>query len=166
MTARSTKGTVATTAVEYPKRWIFDERDQGKDDWVDGSIADGEFVRFDQAPTADYGQKPILVLLIDGVERSLWIVHDALYGRFRDELGRRSIPKLVPGERVVIEKLPGKTQSKSGRDYINYRVMFPDAPAPDEAALFGLSQLAEPIDAAEEVEVSVSSESDGDGIPF
>lgn len=156
-----------TSATDYPRRWIFDKGDQGKDGWIDGSIADGNFVRFEQGRT-DYGLKPIAILVIDGAERSIWLLHDALYNRFRDELQRRSIPKLVPGEQVVIEKLQEKVRSRNDRDYVAYRVLFPDAPAPDETDLFKLEPPRTPPGTTEpEAETETAQQSAGDeDIPF
>jgi hypothetical protein len=127
--------TTSNTAT-YPKRWVFDKGDQGKADWVDGSTVDSRFVRFEQGRAGDYGLKPIVILEVNGVERSVWLLHDALYNRFRDELQRRSMPKLVLDERIVIEKHKEKTRSKNDRDYQGYDVHFPDAPAPNEEQLF------------------------------
>jgi hypothetical protein len=161
-----TTETSATVTVEYPKRWVFDKNDQGKADWVDGPIADGRFIRFEQGRT-DYGAKPIVVLEIAGGERSVWLLHDALYNRFRDELQRRSMPKLVIGERITIEKLAEKVRSKNDRDYTGYRVFFLDAPAPDEEKLFNLAPSAPPDDLDEPVAqtAGLAGEPDAD-IPF
>jgi hypothetical protein len=152
--------TTSNTAT-YPKRWVFDKGDQGKADWLDGSPVDGQFVRFEQGRAGEYGQKPIAILEVDGVERSVWLLHDALYNRFRDELQRRSMPKLVLGERIVIEKHKEKTRSKNDRDYQGYDVYFPDAPAPSEEQLFKIDSAS-----ADESTLPTEESTPDEDIPF
>lgn len=170
MATKGKKEAESTVTVDYPKRWVFDEGSKGDATWVDGELVDGRFVRFDQGRT-EFGVKPIVILEVDGVERSLWLLHDALFNRVRDELQRRSMPELVLGERIAIRKHPDKTRSKNDRSYQGYDVMFLEAPAPDVERLFNLtgSPPREPAEPKKESEptptLSASADPDAD-IPF
>jgi hypothetical protein len=114
---------------EFPESWIFD---------TDGDLVAGQFIRFSEGQTKEYGSKPILVLLVDGAERGIWLSQAVLFNRFRDELQRRASRRLEPGEMVVIERLDKKT-SESGRSYWAFRTAFPDRPEKNEDDLFGLN---------------------------
>jgi hypothetical protein len=137
--------------LDYPKSWIFD---------TDGDLVAGQFVRFSEGQTKEYGPKPILVLLVDGVERGVWLSQAVLFNRLRDELQRRASRRLDPGEQVVIERLDKKT-SESGRSYWAFRTAFPDRPEKKEDDLFDLNP------GIVKNEEPASGDVDGDGnIPF
>lgn len=117
-------------ATGYPETWKFAEH---------GDLVAGTFVRFDEGPTRDYGLKVILVLDVDGVERSVWLSQTALFNKVKDELNRRTSNTLEPGERVIVQR-HGKTTSENGRSYWPFAVSFPDRPEKSTADLFGLDE--------------------------
>jgi hypothetical protein len=117
---------------EYPRNWRFDE---------DGLEVRGKFVKFDQGMTQEYGDCPIVVLNVDGEERSVWLFHTALRSKFQKEVNRRDF---VVGEQVNIKQV-GEKKGKN-RTYMNYMVAFPDAPPLDAKAIFGpASPGSEPV---------------------
>ncbi len=102
-------------ATGYPETWKFAEH---------GDLVAGTFVRFDEGPTRDYGMRVILVLDVDGAERSIWLSQTALFNKVRDELNRRTSKTLEPGERVVIQRHE-KTTSENGRSVLAVRCQLP-----------------------------------------
>jgi len=116
---------------DYPRSWIWDE---------DGDTCAGAFVRFDSGPTKKYGRKAIAILLIDGEERSIWLLETALYNGFRDEIMERPERTLSPGERIVARRGEKKRNAEDTRDYVDYKILFPDRPQPSIAELFELDK--------------------------
>jgi hypothetical protein len=117
-------------ATGYPETWKFAEH---------GDLVAGTFVRFDEGPTRDYGLRVILVLDVDGAERSIWLSQTALFNKVKDELNRRATKTLDPGERVVIQRHE-KTTSENGRSYWPFVVSFPDRPEKSTTELFDLDK--------------------------
>ena len=136
---------------DFPDNWIFDEH---------GETVAGTFVRFERGQTKSYGAKPIAVLEVDGVERSLWLNTAVLVGKFRDELQQRPERELRPGERVVVKRLEKKTAGDGVTSYWNFRVLFPDRPELSTSDLFDLD--AEPQREPQPVAESAAD----DDIPF
>jgi hypothetical protein len=121
-------------------------------DWkADGLTVEGTFVRMDQRPTA-YGPKPILILDVDGVERSVWVNTNALRSKLAGELQRRKARNFDVGERVVIRRGAEKTTSANDRNYWPFQVKFPDGPELDAASILDVDDDDEPVEQ--------------DGIPF
>jgi hypothetical protein len=114
--------------IQYPAAWVFDE---------DGSTVAGTFVKFDQGRTKEYGKKVIVVLLVGGVERSVWLSQLALFSKFKDELESRPSKTLEPGERVLVQRGGEKVKGKNDRSYWPFVVAFPDAPERSTSDLFG-----------------------------
>jgi hypothetical protein len=125
---------LAHDETDYPEFW----------DWSKDGIAEGTFVRMDSGPTA-FGMKPIMILDIDGIERSIWINTEALRSKLADELARRNVRDFTPGERVKISRGNEKKTSAAERLYWPFRVWFPDAPKSDAADLLGLGSDSEPL---------------------
>jgi hypothetical protein len=126
-------GNVAEPAAEreYPESWFWEK---------DGDHITGRFVRFDRAPTKDYGMKAILVLDVDGILRSVWLTATVLYNKVRDEVASRPNQNLEPGERISIKRLE-KTEGEGSRQgYWKFQVLFPDRPEPTTSELFDLDQ--------------------------
>jgi hypothetical protein len=145
--------TVEAESAEYPKSWLWAE---------DGNLISGRFLRFDEGSTRDYGSKPIVVLDVDGQERSIWLTTSVLFNRFRDELERRASKRLEVGERIVIERSAEQVESENGRKYWPFKILFPDRPTKSEVELFDLDpgrvKNEKPAD---------DGDGDGDGdIPF
>lgn len=115
---------------DFPRNWRFDE---------DGAEVRGTFVKFDVGQTQEYGDCPILVLNVEGEERSVWLFHTALRSKFQKEVNRRD---LEVGEQINI-KQAGMKKSGNNRSYQNYMVAFVDAPPLDAKAIFG---RIDPID--------------------
>jgi hypothetical protein len=119
---------------ERPRNWFF-----GTGEGKDGMVADGRFVRFTEGPTKDGRMLPILVLEVDGEERSVWLFHEALAAKFKDEVARRASGDLVVSEPIRIEQL-GRRQSATGdRSYVDYSVVFPERPTKSAREILGLS---------------------------
>jgi hypothetical protein len=135
----------------FPRTWDWGE---------DGDRVEGTFVRFDEAPTRGYGYKPILILGVDGEDRTVWLFHDALLNKFREEVVRRQRGDLEAGERVEIVRAGDKVSESSGRTYTDYKVMFPDRPARSGAEILGARDKP--------AENSTAEKPDGedDGLPF
>jgi hypothetical protein len=123
--------TVEPSEPSYPRSWRFDE---------DGDTVSGTFVRFDVAPTRDYGEKLILVLSAEGEEIGVWLLQTALESSIKDELARRSGHKLEPGERIVIRRLAEKQTEDGKRSYRPFRTYFADRPEVDAADFLGLGK--------------------------
>jgi hypothetical protein len=80
----------------------------------------------DEAAT-DYGRSAIVVLDIDGEERSVWLFEAAFVSKFREELAKRPSGDFTAGERVEIDRGTEKVESANGRNYWPYRVRFESA---------------------------------------
>jgi hypothetical protein len=113
-------------APKYPPYWDWDE---------DGDEVDGGFVRLGKGFTTQ-GERPFVVLDVDGTERTIWLNHEVLRNAFVRELHRRPDKEFKVGERIVIRQL-GTKESASGREYMNYRVEFPDGPQSSQADILG-----------------------------
>lgn len=133
---------------DFPRNWRWDE---------DGDDVVGRYVRIDEAPTS-YGEKPIVVLEINGEERSVWLLETALRNRVADEVAKRPSGDLTPGERVVIHR-GDKKRSAAGREYRAFTARFPDARKRSAMEILGAS--SEPV-----AEIESGASRDGDGIPF
>jgi hypothetical protein len=142
----------------YPRSWIWDD---------DGDIAAGTYVKADRAPTRDYGPKTVVVLEIEGVERSIWLLNDALFNKFRQEIAARPGRQLTPGERVIVQRLEEKISQSSGRKYRDFRAYFPDKPPPTIEDLWGadIGETKPEPKSEMEVEAAAGNASD-DSIPF
>lgn len=135
----------------YPPAWRFGE---------EGDIVEAAFVRFTTGPTKDYGRKPIVVLNIDGAERSVWLLHDVLFQAFRRELQTRPSKTLEQDESISIRLLGKKQNEEKTRSYTDYRTTFHDSPEESTESIFGL-------DDEQEGGPEPSSESaQDDGVPF
>jgi len=148
---------------DYPKAWVFGEAGtpvgKGKNKLVaDGEQVSGTFVRFTKGFTRDFGEKTIAVLMVDGVERSIWLTQTVLYGKFRDEVRSRANRRIEQGERIGIRR-NGKVESEDAMgSYWGFSVGFPDRPELDLEELFGLDDekpAVEPEKPAELVEDDV-----------
>jgi hypothetical protein len=140
-------------APSFPRAWMWDD---------DGNLAVGTFVKVDRAPTRGFGPRTVVVLDIDGEERSLWLLNEALFNQFRTEVQSRPDRKLTPGERVVAQRLGKRTSESTGRTYVDFRVAFPDRPPPTIEALWG-TDVAD--DKPVEQPAADDAKPDGD-IPF
>jgi hypothetical protein len=160
MTNKVTAPASEQEETSYPAAWLFDE---------DGDTASGTFIKFDRAPTKEYGMKTIAVLQIAEEDRSIWLHWDALFNRFKQEVTRRPGQTLEHGERVIVKKL-GLRESKNGRKYEDFEVLFPDRPPPTQAELWG--DIFEPVTEPEAGTPELAGEGpeagavDEDGIPF
>jgi hypothetical protein len=127
-------------APTYPETWLWDDH---------GDVCSGTFCRFDKAATREYGAKLIMILEVDGRERSIWLLQTALYERVRDELAERPERKLAASERVAIHRL-AETKTQDGkRTYRPFRIYFPDRPPLDIASEFNLDESKAPRPARE-----------------
>jgi hypothetical protein len=119
---------------DYPATWRWE---------VDGPEVDGRFLRFDEGPTV-FGVKPIAVLEVGGVLRSVWLLERALHLKFADETARRPGTTLVPGERVVVRR-GAMRESAAGRPYRAFTVAFPDRPTRSAAEILGIESAEETL---------------------
>lgn len=91
---------------EYPTSWVPEAA---------GDEIGGELVRYERGTTRRGEEHWIAVLRApDESERSVWLLHTALLGQFKDKR-----PK--PGEAVLI-RFEGKRESAAGVSYAAYRV--------------------------------------------
>lgn len=139
----------------YPQAWIWKEH---------GLRVDGGFVRTDRA-SSEYGSSPIIVLDVDGVERSVWLNVTALVSKFRDELRRRKARRFEPGERITIQRAAEKKTSAAGRDYWPFAVRFHDAPQMDDADVLEVDDGYVENIVEQDIEDEVAEET-ADEIPF
>jgi hypothetical protein len=123
----------------------------------------GTFVHFDEGATRDYRMRVILVLDVDGAERSIWLSQTALFNKVKDKLNRRTSKTLKPSERVVVQRHE-KTTSENGRSYWPFVVSFPDRPEKSTTDLFGLDEGLVRYEKTEPA--SEQPEEADDGIPF
>jgi hypothetical protein len=99
----------------YPRSWRWD---------VDGPVAEGEHVRFDEA-AYDGRMIGIHVLRVGGEERSIWAGYwQSLAAKIGDELARRPSGDLDVGERVRYERGELKAMSSNGRTYWPFAARF------------------------------------------
>jgi hypothetical protein len=154
-----TASTIPAERDEYPANWIFDEH---------GETVAGTFLRFERGQTKNYGAKPICILEVEGVERSLWLNTAVLASKFRDELQERPQRELVVGERIVITRL-GKTTTEDGNtEYWAFRVLFPDKPSLSTSELFDFEGDPSRVERRPSFsdEEPAASEPGDDNIPF
>jgi hypothetical protein len=107
-------------------------------DWrEDGEHVSGLFVRFDEAPTRGYGYKAILILDVDGEQRTVWLFHEALLNQLREEITRRGADDLEAGEQIDVFRVGDKVSESSGRTYTDYKAVFPDRPKRSGSDILG-----------------------------
>ena len=117
-----------TEKSDFPENWLW-----GKDD----DTCAGSFVRFDKGATKEYGKKLILVLEVEGKQRSVWLLETALTNQVREELAERPDHTFGPGERLVIRRLEKKQTEDGKRSYHPFRLYCPDRPEVSAAEFFG-----------------------------
>jgi hypothetical protein len=115
---------------DYPAWWNWDE---------DGDLCAGTFVRFTQG-FSEYGNRTIVVLLVDEVERSIWLHEMVLFDEFRREVLRRESRELDSGENIVIRRLEKQKTKDGKRTFRGFRVLFPDQPQPTTSDLLKLDE--------------------------
>jgi hypothetical protein len=102
-------------SAEFPESWIWED---------DGPLVSGRFVRFDRGRTKDYGDKVIVVLDVDGEQRSVWLMTTVLHGKLHDELEQRPGHRLESGERITIKRRQGQERERD-RCLLEVRRRFP-----------------------------------------
>jgi hypothetical protein len=144
------------SGIDFPESWIWDEH---------GDRVSGTFVRFTRGQTKAYGARTIVVLAVDGVERSIWLSQTVLYNKFRDELRDRTDHSLEPGEAITIRR-KGKVESPDAMGaYWAFDVIFHDKPPLETGDLFpDLDE--EPTRTTEPKPAKTESSQDDGGIPF
>jgi hypothetical protein len=118
---------------DYPAWWNWDE---------DGDTCAGTYVRFTRGHS-EFGEKAILVLLVAGEERSVWLHEAVLLDELRREVSRRPSRDLDPGEQVVVKRLEKQTTKDGKRTFRGFRVFFPDQPQPTTSDLLKLDEEPE-----------------------
>lgn len=133
---------------DFPKSWYFDK---------DGDSVEGTFVKTDRGNTREWGVAPIIVLNVNGEERSIWCFHQALRSQVRN-----AKPKV--GDRIAIRQLPKIKSGSSPNMYHPYRVVNLDAP---EGSAEDLSMFDDPTSTPAPVQQqAMPAADDGDDIPF
>jgi hypothetical protein len=154
----------------YPRTFLWEE---DAEDLGDRRRVSGRFVAIDEGPTKN-GLKPILVLEIDGEERSVWVLHGPFQDKLTEELERRPNNEFTPGELIVVEQWKEKVIAEaSGRPYVPYKAWFPERPKRSQKAILGARKTASDItddaaatvDEADSENVAGNDGHDGD-IPF
>lgn len=135
---------------QYPRSW----------DWqAEGSTVDGTYIKLTTGTTA-HGPAPILGLLIDGEERSLWILWAGLKSKLAQELKRRGTSEFNKGERIVITRFPMReSKVNPSQTTVPFVVEFRDEPAASAASILGVG----PSEPAAATEPELLSD---DSIPF
>ena len=152
----------AETKTEYPATFVWEDDAEDLDDRY---RVEGTFVALEEGPTAQ-GTRPILVLEVDGVPRSLWVLHGPFHDKLRDELERRAVPEFTVGERMVFERWKEKATSEStGRSYTPYKAWFLDRPKRAAVDILGAAKKDSDVVADESDFVPNGSGQDSD-IPF
>ena len=144
----------------YPQWWNFDEEG-------DGARIEGTFVRAGRGFTSQ-GERTFVVLLVGDVERTVWLHHDVLANAFARELHRRPDKRFNVGESIEIERLGMQDSKAGGKQYMNYRVAFPDGPEVSQVDVFGPPPGQQPGQQAEQTETAGNGggSSFDDDIPF
>jgi hypothetical protein len=120
---------MATAESQYPKWWDFNEDG-------DGSKIAGDFIRAGRGFTQN-GEKTFVVLLVDGIERTVWLHHDVLTNQFARELHRRTDKRFQVGEQIEITQLGMRDSQNGGSSYMNYGTVFVDGPEVRHEDIFG-----------------------------
>jgi len=103
---------------------------------TDGDEVSGTFLRFSQGRTKDGTVVPIVVLDVEGQERSVWVFHEALRERFVSQVRARPSQNLDVGERITIRRGEKKqSQSNPDRSYRVFTVEFGNERTPDALAI-------------------------------
>lgn len=145
----------------YPRTLLWEE---DAEDLGDRRRVSGRFVGLDEAPTRN-GLKPILVLEIDGEERSVWVLHGPFQDKLTEELERRPSGEFTPGEPIVVEQWKEKKiGDASGRPYVPYKAWFPERPKRSQKDILGARKVASDV-AVDQADVAEDNGADGD-IPF
>jgi hypothetical protein len=138
---------------EYPRWWDWQE---------DGSPVRGTFVRAGTGYTAQ-GERPFVVLDVEGEERTVWLLNEVLRNQFAREVYRRPSRQIEVGERIEVWRLGERASASSDRRYVNFRVEFPDGPQATQADVFGLPPEAAVVP---DDEPESGYETGEEGIPF
>jgi hypothetical protein len=104
---------------QYPARW----------DWAEGKVLDGTFLRLEQGHTR-FGESPIAIISVDGIERSVWLFHQVLRNGERHLLiGQpRGVPE-VPGVHVVPSDRAGTVRARNPVRLVRVATIHTLAPA-------------------------------------
>ena len=145
--ARSAMPTEETS--DYPRAWLWDE---------DGDAVAGRFCELGEAPTAN-GTTPVLTLEVAGERRSVFVFHQTLASKLREELERRGARDFEPGERIEITR-GGWKDSANGRRYRLYTVRFPDRANRSAREILGA------VAASDEEQARLPGVSPDDDVPF
>jgi hypothetical protein len=149
---------------DYPKTFVWEE---DAEDLGDRYRLEGTFLALEEGPTAQ-GSRPILVLEIGGVPRSVWVLHGPFHDKLKEEIERRATPEFIVGERMVFERWKDKATSEStGRSYTPYKAWFIDRPKRSEADILGAIKKQSDV-AVEDVDLVAATDGNGQDsdIPF
>jgi len=97
-------------------------------------------VRLTSGPTKLYGRQPIVVLEVDGEERSVWLNRFVLRQAFKEEFERRGKVELTPGEEISISWQGKATPKGGGTPYHRYEVTFHQGAGEQLEDMFGLGE--------------------------
>jgi hypothetical protein len=154
------------TETRYPRTFLWEEDGE---DLGDRRRVKGRFVTIDEAPTKQGGLKPILVLEVDGEERSVWVLHESFLNKLTEELERRPNGEFTLGELIVVEQWKEKAIGEaSGRPYVPYKARFPERPQRSQKQILGARKTAsdDTVDDSDFLATeNENSDHDGD-IPF
>jgi hypothetical protein len=142
---------------DFPRAWLWES---------DGNIESAKFVKFDKGMTKLYGAKPIVVLEVDGEERSVWLTTTVLFETFKRELESRESHALDPGETISIRWAGKKQPNGGGPAYHVHRVTFHDSPGQSPEAMFNLGTPTQRLGESDAEPVAVLSDDHDDDIPY
>jgi hypothetical protein len=129
-TEKQSQGEAYLDPSDYPRWWNWDE---------DGDICAGSFVRFTRGHS-EYGEKTIVVLAVEGEERSIWLHETVLFDEFRRELLHRPSRELDLGEMVIVKRGEKRKTQDGKRSFRSFRIRFPDRPEPSTSDLLKLDE--------------------------
>jgi hypothetical protein len=163
----------AEAEAEFPRPWIFGEKGKPvkKEGLVaDGLVAAGAFDSWSRGPSEYGAGTPILVLVIAGERRSVWLNTTVLVTKVARKIAERPSRDFDAGERIVVTRLGNeKRKSKGGGpDYWDFSVVCPDEPPMSAAGALGATlKDVETGRLATEDDVGKNEEPKPDeGIPF
>ena len=151
---------------DFPRNWVWEE--DGKDLGDRWRLSEGRYVSAGRGRTSR-GKRGVLILEVDGEERTVWLFHSPLLDKIREELEDRGERELVVGERLTIDRYKEmQTSQSTGQPYVPYRVRFHDSPEQSLWDVLGGSKASADttVDPESDENVGDDAGQDGDDIPF
>lgn len=148
----------------YPANWVWEE--DGEDLGDRWRLSEGRFVDLREGRTVR-GKRGILILEVDGEERSVWLFHSPLIDKLFEELADRVEETFLSGERLTIDRYKEKaTSGSTGQRYVPYKVFFVDAPKRSPSGILGGGRKSTAESEPKDEEASENGDGGEADIPF